>query len=294
VRILYLGLPLGAIALRRAGHRLDTVLLGHPEAPGARYVRRRLGREGTLVLGRPSLASPEVLALLASRRCDVILSFFWPRRIPPEVLALAPRGAFGTHPSILPALRGPDPYFWALRLGYRETGVTLHRLEADYDTGAIIETRAVAITPRHDAFSLARTLDRPALTLLVEAATRLARGEALEGVPQPKEGVSYAPMPDEEELSVDWLEPAEDIVQLVRACAPEPGARARLGEHEVDILAARVAVVTAPRVLAPSEAYLSEEGVTVVAGEGAVVLEKVRGEDGDLVAPESLLALSRA
>jgi methionyl-tRNA formyltransferase len=288
LRILYLGLPLGAVILERAGHSLDAVVLGHPDAPGGRRMRRR--REG-LVLARPDLRDPDVQALLASRRPDVLLSFFWPRRIPAEVLALPPRGAFGTHPSLLPRHRGPDPYFWALRLGDEVTGVTLHRLEPEYDTGAIVEQVTVPVDPRHTSWTLARALDRPALALLCRCAERLARGEALEGAPQPEAGVSYAPSPDDEELAIDWSEPAEDVLRLVRAAAPEPGARARLGEHEVDVLAARRAKEAPPRALAPAEAYRSSEGVAVVTGEGAVVLERIRGEDGDPVEPGALLGI---
>ncbi len=277
--------------LARAGYVPDTVALGHPDAPGGRRVRLMVHEHGTLVLPRPDLGSPEVQALLASRTPDVLLSFFWPRRIPAEVLALAPRGAFGTHPSLLPRWRGPDPYFWALRMGDVETGVTLHRLEAAYDTGAIVEQVKRPIEARHTSWTLARALDRPALALLVRCAARLECGEALEGTPQPEGGVTYAPAPDDDELAIDWEEPAEDVLRLVRAAAPEPGARARLGEHEVDVLAARLARSAPPRALAPAEAYRSEEGVAVVTGEGAIVLESVRGEDGDPVDPGELLGV---
>lgn len=291
VRILYLGLPLGAIVLRRAGHGLDTVVLGHPDAPGGRRVRGRFAAEGTLLLERPDLEDPAVVELLASRAPDVLFSFFWPRRIPGEILSLPSLGAFGTHPSLLPRWRGPDPYFWAIRMGDRETGVTLHRLDESYDTGDIIERVVVPISPDHTSWTLARALDRPALALLCRAADRLGRGERLEGEPQAESGVSYAPLPDEEELAIDWGDPASEIVRLVRAAAPEPAARARLGEHEVDVLAAHVAREPPPRALVQAEAYRSREGVVVVAGEGGVVLDRVRGENGAPADPGALLGI---
>ncbi len=254
-------------------------------------MRGRLAAEGTRVLERPDLKDPAVYDVIAARAPDVLLSFFWPKQIPASLLALPALGAFGTHPSLLPRWRGPDPYFWAIRMGDEETGVTLHRLEESYDTGAIVERIVVPIAEGHTSWTLARALDRPALALLCRAADRLSRGERLEGEPQPEAGVSYAPMPDEEELAIDWSEPAQDIVHLVRAAAPEPGARARLGDHEVDVLAARLARDPAPRALATAEAYRSKEGVAVVAGEGAVVLERVRDEDGEPVDPGALLGI---
>src|SRR5687767_9769653 len=123
LRIAYVGLPLGALALAQAGFTPDLIGLGHPDAPGARRVRRVLGRRA-LVLGRPDLHAGALQAALASVQPDVLLSWFWPQRIPEAVLTLPPLGAYGVHPSLLPRWRGPDPYFWALYQGDTETGVT--------------------------------------------------------------------------------------------------------------------------------------------------------------------------
>ena len=54
VHILYLGLPLGAVVLLRAGLAPVGCMIGHPDAIGMRRLRRSLPRE-TLILGRPSL-----------------------------------------------------------------------------------------------------------------------------------------------------------------------------------------------------------------------------------------------
>jgi methionyl-tRNA formyltransferase len=288
---LYLGLPLGAVVLARAGFRPVVAAIGHPEAPGMRRVRA-LGRQGTLVLARPDLSSPSVHRALASARPDAIISFFFPKKIPKSVLDLAPRGAFGAHPSLLPAYRGPDPYFWCLRNGDTETGVTLHRLDESYDTGNVIATCAVPIKPTHTAFSLARALDRPALALLVSALTRLDAGEALHGVPQADVGVSHAPTPSEADTWIDWHEDAVQIERLVRACAPFPGAAADLGDTQVEITRASVYQGSPPKALEVAEAFrTSSGGVAVRCGVGALLLREVRAADGDPLDPAALLGL---
>ncbi len=296
MRILYLGLPLGALCLAEAGYPPVAMGLGHPDAPGARRLRRRLGA-GTggamrLLLGRPDLGDPAVRRTLAACRPDALLSWFWPRRIPPDVLSMAPRGAFGVHPSLLPRWRGPDPYFWALRAGDRETGVTLHRLEADYDTGPIVAREVVPIAPDDDAYRLARRLDRPSLALLTGCARALAAGETLEGTPQIEAEATDAPMPDAEALAIDWRVPAEDVLRLVRAAAPEPGATAALGVTEVEVMGARPAAEPPPRALLPSEAWRSAEGLAVCTGDHrGVLLTRVRLPDGRAVDGEALMAL---
>ncbi len=279
LRIAYVGLPLGALALASAGFRPDTICLGHGDAPGARRVRRDLGRNA-LVLSRPNLEDPGVQRALVASRPDVLLSWFWPKRIPPAVLALPPRGAYGVHPSLLPRWRGPDPYFWAILSGDAETGVSLHTLEPEYDTGAVLRQERLPIDPGENAWSLARRLDRLGLPLLVAAARQLSAGAALTGNAQDEEAVTRAPRPDETDLAIDWNEPAEQIARLVRAAAPYPGASAELGEALVDIVAAHPLASELPRALAPAEAVLLDGNVVVQTGRGALVLERVRDESG--------------
>jgi methionyl-tRNA formyltransferase len=279
LRIAYLGLPLGALRLAAAGFTPVVIALGHPDGPGARRVRQRLSRHA-LVLGRPDLEERTIQRVLASARPDVLLSWFWPKRIPEGVLALPARGAFGVHPSLLPALRGPDPYFWAILRGHGHTGVTLHRLDRDYDTGNIIDARSLAVAPDEHAFALAKRLDRPSLALLVSCAERLARGEALDGVPQDEQAASEAPRVEDELLEIDWHEPAAHIARLVRAAAPFPGAYAQLGDADVEVISARVYPGKLPRALEPGDAVLAREGVVVCTAEGGLLLERVRGEDG--------------
>lgn len=278
MRIAYFGLPLGALCLARSGHRALVVCVGHTDALGMRRLRRTLGATGTLVLGRPDLEDASIRRVLAAARPDVILSWFWPRRIPASVLELAPRGAFGVHPSLLPRWRGPDPYYWAIRAADGETGVTLHRLEESYDTGAIVAQRVVPVDVNDDAWRLAKKLDRPGLALLVEAAQRLAQGERLEGQAQDTLGATDAPSPSPEDLAVRWSDRAEDIVRLVRAAAPL-GASAQIGEHTVDILRARAADAPILAALEPAEAVRVPDGVMVRAADRGVVLEVVRTED---------------
>ncbi len=276
MRILYFGIPLGAVALTQAGFPPTAAAIGPLDLPGRRRLRRTLPR--TLLLGLPPLHDDGVLAALRSTRPDLVLSFFWPRRIPIEILSWAP--ALGTHPSLLPRWRGPDPYYWAIAAGDEQTGVTLHRLHEDYDTGPIVAQRAIPITEDDDAWSLAKKLDRPAIALLVDAARRRAEGDSLEGTPQDPATVTYAPAPSADDLAIDWRQPAEVIARRVRAAAPRPGATALLGDAEVRILRVSLATESPPPGLAPAEAWRGRDGWCVRCGVSALRLLDIRDEDG--------------
>jgi methionyl-tRNA formyltransferase len=293
LRIAYFGLPLGALCLARAGFAPSVISLGHDDAVGARRVRRVLSKRA-LVLSRPDLSHPSVVRAIESAHPDVIVSWFWPRLIPACVLELAPRGAFGAHPSLLPAYRGPDPYFWSILRGEVETGVTLHRLASAYDTGAVIAQRRVAIEPDDDAWSLAKKLDRPGLALIVECLERLSAGERLEGEPQDERRASLAPRPSDDDLVIRWEHGVDEIVRRVRACGPHPGARFEVDGQELSLLRARPFQGTLPAALAPADAVQTDEGVAIVAGDGAVLLERVRDEQDEVHDGADIAALFAA
>ncbi len=285
-RIAYFGLPLGAVLLLHRGFDLVSIALGHPDAIGARRVRRRAAG---LVLDKPKLGDAAVVKKIAATKPDAILSWFWPQRIPPAVLALAPRGAFGVHPSLLPRHRGGDPYFHAILAGDAETGVTLHRLEAEYDTGAIVDALALPIRETENAWQLARRLDRPSLRLLFRCAEALDRGESLEGQAQDEARATAADPPSEEELLLDWDRDASFLVRLVRAAAPAPGAIAQLGDTLVAVLETRAAA-DAPKVLEPGEAFFVDGVAHVRTGDGgALRLDRVRVEETEDADVEALV-----
>ena len=259
--------------------------------PGARRVRRQLGRRA-LVLGQPDLRDPGLISCLERFAPDALLSWFWPKRIPAAVLRLPRLGAYGVHPSLLPRWRGPDPYFWALRAGDQETGVSLHALEDEYDTGAVVMQSRLRIAAHDDAWSLARRLDRLSLPLLVEAARQLsAEAAPLGAVPQPSAGVSAAPRPEASQLEVDWHTSATEIVCLVRAAAPYPGATAELGDQQVELLRAEPFARRLPQALEPAEAVWVDERVVVQSGAGGVVLERVRTEAGEVLSGAAIAGL---
>jgi methionyl-tRNA formyltransferase len=294
LRIAFLGLPLAALLLARDGHEIVLAGICRRGAPGTRRLRALLGAER--VETKPALGKAYQRRVREARP-DLVVSWFWTTKIPPELVALAPMGAFGVHPSLLPRWRGPDPYFWAIDAGDAATGVTAHRIAADYDTGATLGSRVVAIDPSWNAWQLARALDGPSLALLRELAARLARGERLPEAPQDEPTVTEAPAPSDELLEIDWRMPAERIVRRVRAAAPYPGAWTFIGE--VAVIVTRAEAVERPRGLEPGEGEVRGGRAVIAASSGGIALLEGRIVDDDDVerhADAGMLAelLSRA
>lgn len=285
MRILYLGLPLGALCLLREGYPLTAACISRPDAPGMRRLRRVLRAP---LHERPDLNDRALRASLAEGAPELIVSWFWTKRVPRSLLALAPRGGVNVHPSLLPRHRGADPYFWTLRRRDAQTGVTVHRLDDQYDTGPILLQRSVPVPPGVDAWRLAKSLDLPTLQALHEVLDGMRRGEALSARAQDESLATHAPAPTDDDCELRWTEPAEDVLALVRAAGPEPGAFTASGDATVVVLAAEV--VDAPaKALRPGEAVLTERGVVVTCGDGRglrVLRARDEADDATLVGRE--------
>src|SRR5260221_9523072 len=124
----------------------------------------------------------------------------------PELLALPRLGCVNTHPSLLPRYRGPNPLFWQFMNGETQGGLTMHRMDVDFDTGPILVQRAIEIAPDDDVDNFFPKLLAIGQPMIPEMLQAVAAG--VSGTPQPTEGASYAPLCKDTERWLDWTTPA--------------------------------------------------------------------------------------
>ena len=280
MRIAFVGLPLAALLLRADGHEIVWAGICRKGAIGTRRLTRLLGAANVAVVPDLERAAEG----LRQRAPELLVSWFWTRKVPASFRSVAPRGAIGVHPSLLPRHRGPDPYFWAIDAGDAITGVTAHELEDEYDTGAILARRELAIDPSWSAWRLAKRLDRPSLGLLRETVRAYAQGTPPAPVAQDEALATEAPQPTDDDLEIRWTEAADAIARRVRAASPWPGAFTAIGED--DVILTEVRASSRDRrtfaALAPGEAVVRADGVAIVrAGDTSVELLRGRVEDDD-------------
>lgn len=286
VKIAFFGLPLAALLLARDGHDLVLVSLSRTDAVGLRRARRLFADR---LLLKPRVGDPGLRERLRRARPDLLVSWFWTTRLPTSLVEACPLGGFGVHPSLLPRHRGPDPYFWAIEAGDEETGVTAHRIAAEYDTGAILAQRRLTIDPSWDAWKLARALDRPSLALLREVTRAFADGRPPAEVPQDEALATLAPPPGDELAELDFKQPVAALLRRIRALAPSPGAFFEIDDAVVTVLRAEAAPRW-PAALLPGEAAVVDGRPLIRAADGAVVL--LGGEiDGEAASEARIAAL---
>lgn len=282
--IAFFGLPLAALLLDSDGHRIALASISRADAPGRRRLCHKIGADRVLL--RPDVEDPAFVERLRQSEIDLVVSWFWTTRLPSQVIASARWGGINAHPSLLPRHRGPDPTYWAIASGDLVTGVTIHRLADDYDTGPILATESLAIEPELDALALARALDRPSLRLIRSVVDRIARGEVVPELPQDERLATQAPLLADEEAGIRWTWPTERILRHIRALAPAPGAFTEIDGAVVTVLRA-AAAGELPFPLAPGEAASYADQPVVGTADGAIILLRVE-VDGE---PTGLRAL---
>jgi methionyl-tRNA formyltransferase len=154
-------------------------------------------------------------AMLAPWRPDLIVSGGFPWRIPADVLALPRLGAINFHDALLPRHRGPNATGWAFRLDDTETGLTIHRITPEFDTGPVLAQARVPITDDDNLSTLMAKIVDHAPALLRQALERVARGDP--GDAQAEGQATEAGLFEDGWRIIDWSQPARTIHNQVRS-----------------------------------------------------------------------------
>src|SRR5277367_844174 len=154
---------------------------------------------------------------------DLIVVVAYGQILPQSILDLPKFGCLNVHTSLLPKYRGAAPIQWAIADGETETGVTIMKMDAGLDTGEIISQMRTPILPEDNSQTLHDRLAQVGAELLIETIPDYVAGKILPK-PQPTEGASYAVKIKKEDGKIDWNEPAEKILNRLRAFTPWPGA----------------------------------------------------------------------
>lgn len=189
------------------------------------------------------------------------------------------------HPSLLPRWRGAAPIERAMMTGDAETGVTIIRVGAGYDSGPMALQERVPIAPGEDYGSLASRLAGLAGELVVRALDLEAAGE-LELGEQDESLATYAEKIAPEERRLDPDRTATELERTVRALNPHLGAYVELDGGER--LGVRAAVAEQAE-LGPGRLVAGAGVLRLGCSDGALRLELVQPAGGRPMAADAYL-----
>ncbi|MDP9137238.1 MAG: methionyl-tRNA formyltransferase [Pseudomonadota bacterium] len=237
LRLVFLGSSEFAVptlgSLLEAGHPVSAVYTRAPKLAGRGMEERatpihRLAIERQIPVRTPaSFADAAEQAAFADLEADAAVVVAYGVILRRPILETPRLGCFNVHPSLLPRWRGAAPIERAILAGDPETGISIMRMDEGLDTGPVCLSKSVSLDDETPAGELHDRLAAQGAALMVEALTRLERGD-LELWPQATDGVTYAAKLVKAEARIDFARPANEVLRHIHAFSPRPGAFAEI------------------------------------------------------------------
>jgi methionyl-tRNA formyltransferase len=286
MRVVFMGTPEFAVfSLRKIMTSSHTVIgvVTQPDRPKGRGrqvaaspVKKEAQKSEIPVYQPEDLKDTEFLGWLKECRgdCFVVVGF---RILPPEVYEIPPKGTINLHASLLPKYRGAAPIQWALINGEKKTGVSTFFIKRKVDTGDLILQEGVPIEEEDTAGDLHDRLAEVGADLMVRTLDLVEMGQ-VKRIPQTGTPTA-APKIRPEHCEIDWTQPADKIVNLIRGLSPRPGAFTMWDQKRFKILRAAITEVPSSQKNHPGRvAETGQEGIVVEAGSGKVLIREVQME----------------
>ena len=283
LKIIYAGTPDFSVAALKALHLSEHQIVAvytQPDRPAGRGkkltespVKQFAIQAGIPVYQPSSLKTPEALAELKQLEADVMVVTAYGLILPAQVLQLFRLGCINIHASLLPRWRGAAPIQRAIEAGDNETGVTIMQMDEGLDTGDMLVSSAIDITPATTAEILHDQLMHLGADQIVDVMTKLELGALVPKV-QNEALTTYAHKMSKAEGMIDWSLSAEVIDRKMRAFYPWPGCVALKQGQAIKIHSAQInfeAQGSAGKVL-----QHDDNGMLVACGEGAILIEQLQ------------------
>jgi len=279
LRIAYFGTPAFAVPTLRAlldSRHQVAVLVSQPDRPRGRghhlvetATKQVATGAGVPVLQPLKLREEAFLASFASYDVDLGVVAAYGRILPPALLGLPRLGMINVHGSLLPKYRGAAPVHRAVIAGDETTGVTIMRVIAELDAGAMFAKVERPIGIDETSVEVEHDLAEMGASALIDVVEQLARGDANE-TPQDNALATYAPKLEKSEGPIVWSLSAREIHNRVRGLQPWPMASTVIQGQR--FLIHRTALTDQPAgAAAGSVVDAAGDRLTIAAGDGALL-----------------------
>jgi methionyl-tRNA formyltransferase len=189
--------------------RLETVLTTQYSPVEVR--QRRLD-----MLNPVYFKSADDYSLLTRNQTDAIIMAGWPYKIPAKVIESIECPIINIHGSLLPRYRGPEPIVHMLLHDEKEGGVTLYKIDSEWDAGPICVQAGFTISPSDNNRTLFFKAARTGRILLQQVIEKILRGNLM-FIPQNHAESSYHPKLKIEDYILTESKTIHDTILIARA-----------------------------------------------------------------------------
>lgn len=132
----------------------------------------------------PAALDRAILDALLRHGADIVVLAGYMKKLGPETLSHFQGRIINVHPALLPKFGGKGMYGihvheTVISSGESESGVSVHVVEDEYDTGPVLAQARVPVEPTDTPQTLAERVLRREHTFLPETLQRIATGELL-------------------------------------------------------------------------------------------------------------------
>lgn len=152
---------------------------------------------------------------------QVVVAF---RMLPKVVWEMPKFGTFNLHASLLPNYRGAAPINWAIINGETKTGVTTFFIDDKIDTGAMILSKEIEITPDENAGILHDKLMNLGSKTVIDTLHLIENGKAATTIQKDTDDIKTAYKLNKDNCKIDWTKSGKEIHNLIRGLSPYPAA----------------------------------------------------------------------
>ena len=222
-RILFVGIPdmayIGLDGLLMAGVNIVGVL-GPKKSHNMYYdFKNFVAMRGLNYIDYDELDEPKLIEKIRNLDIDAAVVCSFNYKIPKVLLNAVKDGFINVHPSMLPKYRGGNPYSRVIMNGETETGVTIHFMDEDFDTGDIIAQKAYHIHSKATMGTLFNELNVLGIELLLQV-LQAYEVQALPRIKQPVGDFISGRGLSEQEIFINYNKSAEEIERFIRALNP--------------------------------------------------------------------------
>lgn len=203
-------------------------------------VREWLKKTGTPRIACDDVNDPAFVDSLRRMRIDVAVVAIYPQMFGAALLEAPRFGVINYHPSLLPRYAGPQPAFWVLRNGEKETGITIHRMTEQIDAGDLLAQEVVGVRDDENIGQLMQRLHHRSAPLIIETLEAIGSGSVN---PRPQSGLerTYFGRRKAVDTRINWNEHPLTLMNLLRAVQPFEPLKAGLRGRIIKIFEARPA-----------------------------------------------------
>ena len=230
--VIFFGTPKLAVPFLDRLNQEDSIsikaVISQPDKPvGRKHIQipspiKQYAQNNNLPLLQPkTLKSKNIFEEIKSIEAQMFIVVAYGNLLPKNILNLPHFGVVNVHPSLLPRHRGPSPIPFAIRLGDKQSGLSIMLLDEGMDTGPLLALKTIPISERETTTSFTEKIISLGPEFLLQTIKNYQDG-LIKPIPQDNSKATQTYLLSRQDGRINWSLAAQDIDRQIRAMNPWP------------------------------------------------------------------------